>query len=113
MEINKEMKNAFGSNLQGSNIRETKMTVMITVVVILFFICNITETTVFMLRDKIAHRPLIVHFVVCINSSVNSLVYGIFNSQYRKIFLELLCCKRKNDNFHSRLELGKILNTIQ
>ena len=115
MEINKEMKNAFGSNLQGSNIRETKMTVMITVVVILFFICNITETTVFMLGsgDKIAHTPLIFHFVLCINSSVNSLVYGIFNSQYRKIFLEILCCKRKNDNFHSRLELGEILNTIQ
>ena len=75
MEINKEIKNAFGSNLQGSNSRETKITVMIAVVVILFFICNITETTVFMLRDKIAHRPLIVHFVVCINSSVNSLVY--------------------------------------
>ena len=113
MEINKEMKNAFGSNLQGSNIGETKMAVMITVVVILFFICNITETTVFMLGDKIAHTPLIFHFVLCINSSVNSLVYGIFNSQYRKIFLKLLCCKRKNDNFHTRLELGEILNTIQ
>ena len=112
MEINKEMKNAFGSNLQGSNIKETKMTVMITVVVILFFICNITETTVFMLGAKIAHTPLIFHFVLCINSSVNSLVYGIFNSQYRKIFLELLCCKR-NDNFHTKLELGVTLNTIQ
>ena len=79
-----------------------------------FFICNITETNAFMLGDKIAQSPLfILHFALCINSGVNYLVYGIFNSQYQKIFLELLCCKRKNDKFHSRLELGEILNTIQ
>ena len=115
MEINKEMKNAFGSNVQGSNtIKEKKIASMIMVVVVLFFICNITETTAFLLGDKILQSSLLIfHFVLCINSSVNSLVYGIFNSQYRKIFLELLCCKRKNDNFHSRLELGEILNTIQ
>ena len=113
IEINKEIKNAFGSNFQGSNNKEKKIAIMIMVVVFLFFIFNITEAPVFMLGDKIAHTPLIFHFVLCINSSVNSLVYGIFNSQYRKIFLELLCCKRKNDNFHSRLELGVILDTIQ
>jgi hypothetical protein len=79
-----------------------------------FFICNITETNAFMLGDKIAQSPLFIfHFSLCINSGVNYLVYGIFNSQYQKIFLELLYCKRKNDKFHSRLELGEILNTIQ
>lgn len=112
MEINKEIKNAFGSNFQGSNNKEKKITIMIMVVVFLFFICNITEATVFMLGDKIAHTPSIFHFVLCINSSVNSLVYGIFNSQYRKIFLELLCCKRKKNNLQSTIKTRITLNTI-
>ena len=112
MEINKEIKNAFGSNFQGSNNKEKKIAIMIMVVVFLFFICNITEATVFMLGDKIAHTPLIFHFVLCINSSVNSLVYGIFNSQYRKIFLELLCCKRKKNNLQTMKKTGITLNTI-
>ena len=64
MEINKEMKNAFGSNLQGSNNEEKKIASMIIVVVVLFFICNITETTAFLLGDKILQSSLLIfHFV--------------------------------------------------
>ena len=34
------------------------------------------------------------YFVATVNSSVNSVVYGIFSKKYRKVFLEHFCPKK-------------------
>ena len=37
---------------------------------------------------------VLAYFVGTVNSSVNSVVYGIFSKKYREVFVEYFCCKK-------------------
>ena len=37
---------------------------------------------------------VLAYFVAVVNSSVNSVAYGIFSKKYREVFIEHFCCKK-------------------
>ena len=48
------------------------------------------------------------YFVGTVNSSVNSVVYGIFSKKYRKVFLEHFWCKKP---VQAKIEMRTVITT--
>ena len=76
---------------------ETRLTKMITVIILVFIICNSFESGIFILSsldliqlDLVQHylRPL-ADLLMVINSSVNVVIYCSFNSEFHDKFYEM------------------------
>ena len=64
---------------------------MVMSVVGLFVICNSFQFTYYLPSNVMI---VLSYFVATVNSSVNSVVYGIFSKKYREVFLEHFCPKK-------------------
>ena len=75
---------------------ENRVASIVMVVVTLFVICNITETIFWMLAMG-SFSVTGMTLMTCLNSSVNAVVYGVFNEKYRKLFRQLFlpCIKKE------------------
>ena len=63
-------------------------------VVGLFVICNSFQFTYYQAFRSSNVMFVLSYFVGTVNSSVNSVVYGIFSKKYREVFLEHFCPKK-------------------
>ena len=75
---------------------EDRITLMVMTVVGIFVACNSFQVTYNAYQALIGpHYVMYVlsYFVGTVNSSVNSVVYGIFSKKYREVFLKHFCNK--------------------
>ena len=76
---------------------EDKITMMIMTVVGIFVACNSFQAAnnAYQAFKGPSHVMFVLsHFVAVVNSSVNSVAYGIFSKKYREVFFEHFCCKK-------------------
>ena len=65
---------------------------MVIVMVSLFLIFNISESIILLSILFETSAPVAsVYFVTCCSSSVNAVVYGIFNDKYREKLSQMIC----------------------
>ena len=78
---------------------EIQILKMVISVVVMFVCCNSFQVMAFYMLGtsgdtfKTYIVFLLGYFFAALNSSINAVVYGIFNKKYRAIFLEYFCCK--------------------
>ena len=71
---------------------KNKVVIMVIVMVSLFLIFNISESIILLSILFETSAPVAaVYFVTCCSSSVNAVVYGIFNDKYREKLSQILC----------------------
>ena len=71
---------------------QNKVVIMVIVMVSLFLIFNISESIILLSILAETSVPVAaVYFVTCCSSSVNAVVYGIFNDKYREKLSDILC----------------------
>ena len=76
---------------------EDRLTMMIMTVVGIFVACNSFQAGYNAYRAFIGPSLVMFvlsYFVAVVNSSVNSIAYGIFSKKYREVFFEHFCCKK-------------------
>ena len=76
---------------------EDRLTMMIMTVVGIFVACNSFQAVYNAYRAFIGPSLVMFvlsYFVAVVNSSVNSIAYGIFSKKYREVFFEHFCCKK-------------------
>ena len=67
---------------------------MVMLVVGLFVICNGFQFAYYQAFRSSYVMFVLSYFAATVNSSVNSVVYGIFSKKYREIFFEHFCPKK-------------------
>ena len=71
---------------------KNKVVIMVIVMVSLFLIFNISESIILLSILFETSAPVAaVYFVTCCSSSVNAVVYGIFNDKYREKLSHMIC----------------------
>ena len=71
---------------------KNKVVIMVIVMLSLFLIFNISESIILLSIIFDTSVPVAaVYLVTCCSSSVNALVYGIFNNKYREKLSQLIC----------------------
>ena len=88
----------FATNISKQKATEDRITMMVIVVVWLFVVSNSFQFAYYQtFRSSMASYVMFVlsYFVVTLNCSVNSVVYGIFSKKYREVFVEHFCRKKK------------------
>ena len=71
---------------------KNKVVIMVIVMVSLFLIFNISESIILLsILFETSVPVAAVYFVTCCSSSVNAVVYGIFNDKYREKLSQILC----------------------
>ena len=76
---------------------EDRLTMMIMTVVGIFVACNSFQAGYNAYRAFIGPSLfmfVLSYFVAVVNSSVNSIAYGIFSKKYREVFMEHFFCKK-------------------
>ena len=76
---------------------EDRLTMMIMTVVGIFVACNSFQAGYNAYRAFIGPSLVMFvlsYFVAVVNSSVNSIAYGIFSKKYREVFMEHFFCKK-------------------
>ena len=81
---------------------EFRITLMTTVIVVIFMVCNSFESLLFILHSQDLLYPNIVEdylrpicdVLMIFNSSVNVIIYGTVSSQFRAAFYEMCSCLR-------------------
>ena len=76
---------------------EDRITMMIMTVVGIFVVCNSFQAGYNAYQAFVgpSHVMFVLsYFVAVVNSSVNSIAYGIFSKKYREVFFELFSCKK-------------------
>ena len=88
--------------------KEARLTTMISLIVAIFIVCNSFESLMFIFdslglipRNIVEDflRPL-ADFLIIVNSSMNVVIYNIFNESFRKLFCKLYlpCLSAKESN---------------
>ena len=77
-------------------------------VVGLFVICNSFQFTYYQAFRSSNVMFVLSYFVATVNSSVNSVVYGIFSKKYREVFLEHFWCKKP---VQAKIEMRTVITT--
>ena len=71
---------------------KNKVVIMVIVMLSLFLIFNISESIILLSTLADTSVPVAaVYFVTCCSSSVNAVIYGIFNDKYREKLSQILC----------------------
>lgn len=105
-----------GSKSQTQLEREASIAIMTTIVVVVFVVCNSFESILFILHsqelltgDVVQDylRPL-ADLVMVFNSSVNVIIYCIFNRAFREKFIEMyfFWCKKKGKESAVEIPMG-------
>ena len=82
---------------------EIRISMMIMTIVGLFVFCNAFQLLAFFMADKSGFyfgqyiAGLLAWFLACLNSSLNPVVYGIFNKKYKTRFLKYFCLKSSEE----------------
>ena len=106
----------------GNNMDETenKIATMVMVIVSIFAICNSPEglLNIFILYlggEADVNLTCTIWFLCCFSSSMNAVIYGIFNTKYREKLFALLCpCKKKDSVAEPEtVQLSAITKTTQ
>ena len=110
--------------LRRNQRQERKMALMMMTIVIVFVTCNIFSSVVWVLffnflkdcRSTIAYLWSTSLLLETLNSSVNVIIYAVFNKKFRILFVEMFCsCFRKKEQFKGpvrtsgRFTLGPLL----
>ena len=88
--------------------KEARLTTMISLIVAIFIVCNSFESLMFIF-DSLGLIPRNIvedflrpfaDFLMIVNSSVNVIIYNIFNGSFRKLFCKLYlpCLSGKDSN---------------
>ncbi|CAL4059958.1 unnamed protein product, partial [Meganyctiphanes norvegica] len=113
--IYREVRTANHQRNQMSRVqkKEIGLAMMLMVVVIIFFICNLLAFVINILEliefvvDELTQFS---NLLVTINSSVNFIIYCIFGQKFRKYFLKLFCSARCCPGAESRRTLQSVYN---
>lgn len=76
--------------------KEIGLAVMLLVVVTVFFVCNVLAFIINVLELLDIVVPELTatsNVLVCVNSSVNFIIYCIFGQKFRKLFLKMFCSR--------------------
>ena len=70
---------------------ENRIGSIVMVIVTVFVICNIAETTFWILASQMSvfSAYKVIPLMISLNSSANPFVYGFFSEKYRKLFCQL------------------------
>ena len=88
---------------------EDRLTMMIMTVVGIFVACNSFQAGYNAYRAFIGPSLVMFvlsYFVAVVNSSVNSIAYGIFSKKYREVFFEHFCCKKPEE---AKIQMNTII----
>ena len=99
MQIRKTKANLANFAIDTSNQKATedRITMMIMTVVGIFIACNSFHAAYGAYQAFIGPSNVMFvlsYFVAVVNSSVNSVAYGIFSKKYREVFFEHFWCKK-------------------
>ena len=88
--------NSERSRMSRQEQKEIGLATMLMVVVIVFFLCNVLALVVNIL-EHLFHKQFpqminINNLLITLNSSVNFIIYCIFNDKFKRIFCKLFCC---------------------
>ena len=103
--------------------QEARLATMISLIVAIFIVCNSFESLMFIF-DSLGLIPRNIvedflrpfaDFLMVVNSSMNVVIYNIFNESFRKLFctLYLPCLPEKKSNAMTLSESGKPISTQQ
>ena len=110
--------------LRRNQRQERKMALMMMTIVIVFVTCNIFSSVVWVLffnfldkcQSTIAYLWSTSLLLETLNSSVNVIIYAVFNKKFRILFVEMFCsCFRKKEQLKGpvrtsgRVTLGPLL----
>ena len=110
--------------LRRNQRQERKLALMMMTIVIVFVTCNIFSTLVWILffnfkevcKFTIAYLWSTSVLLETLNSSVNVIIYAVFNKKFRILFVEMFCsCFRKKEQLKGpvrtsgRVTLGPLL----
>ena len=89
--------NSERSRMSRQEQKEIGLATMLMVVVIVFFLCNVLALVVNIL-EHLFHKQFdqminINNLLITLNSSVNFIIYCIFNDKFKRIFCKLFCCQ--------------------
>ena len=89
--------NSERSRMSRQEQKEIGLATMLMVVVIVFFLCNVLALVVNIL-EHLFHKTFpqminINNLLITLNSSVNFIIYCIFNDKFKRIFCKLFCCQ--------------------
>jgi hypothetical protein len=86
-------------NTSKQKATEDRITMMITTVVGIFVACNSFQAANNACQAYMTRPPnamfVLSYFVAVVNSSLNSVAYGIFSKKYREVFFEHFFCKKQ------------------
>ena len=89
--------NSERSRMSRQEQKEIGLATMLMVVVIVFFLCNVLALVVNILELLFQYQMIkminINNLLVTLNSSVNFIIYCIFNDKFKRIFCKLFCCQ--------------------
>ena len=89
--------NSERSRMSRQEQKEIGLATMLLVVVIVFFICNVLALVVNILehlfQKELPQMTNVNNLLVTFNSSVNFIIYCIFNDKFKRIFCKLFCCE--------------------
>ena len=87
----------FAIDTSNQKATEDRITMMIMMVVGIFVVCNSFQAaySAYQGFKGPSHVMFVLsYFVAVVNSSVNSVAYGIFSKKYREVFFEHFFCKK-------------------
>ena len=90
------------SRMSRQEQKEISLATMLLVVVIVFFMCNVlalVSNILEIMEYQISQVTNLSNFLVTVNSSVNFIIYCIFNDKFKRIFCKLFCCQMFLDQF--------------
>ena len=88
--------NSERSRMSRQEQKEIGLATMLMVVVIVFFLCNVLALVVNILevfKKEFFQLNSLNNLLVTFNSSVNFIIYCIFNDKFKRIFCKLFCCQ--------------------
>ena len=99
----------FAIDTSNQKATEDRITMMIMTVVGIFVACNSFQSAYSAYQAFIGPSNVMFvlsYFVAVVNSSVNSVAYGIFSKKYREVFFEHFCCKK---SVQAKIQMSNVI----
>ena len=107
----------FSMNDKKAKAMEIRISKMVISIVAIFLFCNSFQVVAFSMlagtrRENFSSYVVVLlgYFLTAVNSSLNAVVYGIFNKKCRVIFFKYFCCqssKKSNETCPKPLWIEK------
>ena len=113
--INEEANKVLSGAASRSKNLERRLTKMSITIVVVFTVCNSFYMIYYILKSRTVLRNLDCQYLhstarifAIINSSMNVIIYGVFNSKFRETFCSLFCKRSaRNENPMSGIIVSK------